>query len=180
MTGSASGTFLRTRLQHEVTHDSISFACFPGLSQRWTPMWFWISRRAKSHVETSREVLGRERNHKSTAGDLHSRKKILRIVPSSMVEPSKSKSHDFIPAGLWRKEKEKGPESAHSGGFTQSSLSTLLMCMIPSEVSEIHPKTQQRQHQHCPSSSFNPRIAIQPYNCHSKLRSFSGIRRTCG
>lgn len=110
MTGSLNGIFLRTWPQHKVTHDSISFAGFPGPSQRWNPMWFWVPGSPESHVETSwgvPDILCREINHKSTSRDLYSRKKILRIVPSSIVEPSTSKADDFIRAGLWRKEKEK-------------------------------------------------------------------------
>lgn len=120
MTGSLSGIFLRTWPQHEVTHDSISFAGFPGPSQRWNPMWFWIPGSPESHVETIwgvPDILCREINHKSTARDLYSRRKILRIVPSSIVEPSTSKADDFIRAGLWRKEKKKTRESAHSEGL---------------------------------------------------------------
>lgn len=182
MTGSLNGTFFRTCPQPEVTHDSIPFACFPGPSQRQNPMWFSIPCSPESHVETSwgvSDILCREINHKSTAGDLHSRKKILRIVPSSIVEPSASKPDDFIRAGLWRKEKEKTHESAHSEGFTKFSLSTTHMSLAPFKGSGTQFKTQQ-QHQHWPASSFNSPITKWCYNCHSKWNSFLDTRRICG
>lgn len=145
----------------------MSFACFPGPSQRQNPMCFWVSFSPESLVESSWEVpdtLCREINHKSTAGDLCSRKRILRIVPSSMVEPSRSKPHDFIPAGLWRMQKEKAHESAHSEGFTKLFLLTMPMSTAPSKVSETHSEAQQRQHRHCPFSYFSPPTDTQPCN----------------
>lgn len=183
MTRLLNDTFFMTCPQHEVTHDSISFACFPGPSQRRNPMWFWIPCSPESHVETSwgvPDILCREINHKSTAGDLHSRKRILRIVPSSTVEPSTSKPDDFIRAGLWRKEKEKAHESAHSEGFTKSSLSITHMSMAPFKGSGTHSNTQQGQLQHWPASSFNSPTTKWCYNCHLKLRSFLDTRKICG
>ena len=74
----------------------------------------------ESHVEASWGIpatLFRKINHKLTARDLHSRKEILRTVPSPL------NPNDVIWADLQRRKRD----SLHSEGFTKACLSAMYM-----------------------------------------------------